>query len=37
MSSEETLLEIAANSMEKGIHGDLGIFRGLEPTLAALS
>lgn len=37
MSSEETLLEIAANNMEKGIHGDLGVFIELEPTLDVLS
>lgn len=37
MSLEGTLLEIAANNMEKGIHGDLGVFIELEPTLTALS
>lgn len=37
ISLEGTLLEMAANNMEKDIHGDLGVFTELEPTLTALS
>lgn len=33
----ETLLEIAANNMEKGIQGDLGALKGFGPTFRSLS